>query len=191
MTGKLAELIAKSYSPAAADVYRSFLPDRTQLEALGRVGLEVLKYCRLGPGACALMSAVWAARWQMREKTPIHVVAGALLVETERVFGDESETIDGDAVFNTSNPAWDGHCWIAFGNCVADISIFRTAYSAKCPPALARHVSEQFGQGRDLLILTTADAAIAGLHYKPQYVLTDDQITGLYHGARSIAVQVD
>src|SRR5262249_990295 len=68
------------------------------------------------------------------------------------------------------------------------VSIFRTAYSAHSPPALARRVVEEFGHGRGLLICTADDAKSAGLHYKPQYVLTEDQITWLFLGARSIVL---
>jgi hypothetical protein len=190
MIDVVASLIAKSHSPAAADAYCSFTPDRAQLQALASVGVEVLRHFPPMPGACAVMSAVWAARWQQVEKkTPVYVVAGALLVGAERVFGDESVEIDGAAAFGKSDPSWDGHCWLAFGGYVADVSIFRTAYSAYSPPALARHVIEQFGRGRGLQICTADDAAHAGFQYRPQYVLTDDQITGLFLGARSIVLQ--
>jgi hypothetical protein len=188
MIDTIAGLIAKSHAPAAADVYRAFIPDKSQVNALVSAGIEVLRHFPHMPGACAMMSAVWAARWQNLERTPVYVVAGALLVGTEPVFGCENMQIDGVAAFGKSSPSWDGHCWLAFGNYVADISIFRTAYSTYSPPALARHMVEHFGRGSGLLICTPADAASAGLHYRPQYVLTDDQITGLFLGARSIAL---
>lgn len=133
MIDTIASLIAHSHTQAAADAYRSFTPDRGQLQALASVGVEVLRHFPPMPGACAVMSAVWVARWQQLENTPVYVVAGALLVGTERVFGDESVAIDGTSVFSKSDPSWEGHCWLAFGNYVADISIFRTAYSAYSP----------------------------------------------------------
>jgi hypothetical protein len=189
MIDTVADLISKSFTPAEAEAYRAFTPDRSQLQALGSVGVEVLRHFPSMPGACALMSAVWAARWQELENAPVYVIAGALVVGTERVFGDERRAFDGALVFGKSEPSWDGHCWLAFGSYIADISIFRTSYSASSPPALARLVAEQYGRGRGLHICTPADAASVGLHYKPQYVLTDDQITGLVCGAKAVVQQ--
>jgi hypothetical protein len=36
------------------------------------------------------------------------------------------------------------------GDYVADVSIFRTAYSIGSPPLLATHVRQEFGPGREL-----------------------------------------
>ncbi len=132
------------------------------------------------------MSAMWAARWQLLERTPVYVVAGALLIGSERVFGDENTPFDGRTIFSKSNPSWDGHCWLVFGSYLADISIFSIAYSADTPLVLAQHMVKRFGRGRGLLLSTSDNLDRVGLHYRPQYVLTDDQIAELCVGALSI-----
>jgi len=186
MIDTVARLISQTHALVAADAYRSFTPDRAKVHALAAAGLEVLRQFPPLRGPCVLMSAMWASRWQLLERTPVYVVAGALLIGSERVFGNENTLFDGGTIFSKSNPYWDGHCWLAFGNYLADISIFRTAYSDCTPRILAEHVVKRFGLGRGLLLATERDAANAGLNYRPQYVLTDNQIAELCIGARSI-----
>jgi hypothetical protein len=182
----VARLISQTHALVAAEAYRSFTPDRAKLNALATAGLEVLRQFPPLRGPCVLMSAMWAARWQLLERTPVYVVAGALLIGSERVFGDENTPFDGRTIFSESNPSWNGHCWLVFGNYLADISIFSTAYSAYTSLVLAQHMVERFGRGHGLLLSTADNADRAGLHYRPQYVLTDDQIAELCVGARSI-----
>lgn len=182
----LADLITISYSPAAAQAHRVFVPEMEQLRALARVGVDVLRHIPSMPGACAVMSALWAARWRMESDIPAYVVAGALQVGAEYVFGDGVTATDWGAAFSKSDLKWNGHCWLAFGEHIADVSLFRTAYSRYSPPTLARHILERFGPGRGLLICSAADVRSADLHYEPRYVLTEDQITGLVYGAQSL-----
>lgn len=185
MASSLAELIAQTHTGGAAAAYRTFRPTRQDLQALAAVGADVLGHFPWMPGACAVMSAAWVARWKMSNQLPAYVVAGALRVGSARVFGCEPAGAWSE-VFSRSDLSWDGHCWLAFGEYVADISIFRTAYSKESPPVLARHVERQFGRGRGLLICSLADAIQAGLYYEPQYVLSEDEVTGLLLGARSL-----
>lgn len=70
-----------------------------------------------------------------------------------------------------------------FGPYVADVSIFRTAYSSQAPGLLAAHVRQEFGNGRGLLVVRWSDAPKSGLRYSPQYVLTESQVSGLVRGA--------
>jgi hypothetical protein len=62
---------------------------------------------------------------------------------------------------------------------IIDISVFRTAYSGKSHPLLARAVREGFGEGRGLLLAQDTSP----LNYRPQYVLTRDEIDALGKGA--------
>jgi hypothetical protein len=179
----LSELIASSHSPGAGEVYRKFSPNEEQRKALAEIGRDVLLHFPPMPAACAFMSAFYAARVQMSTDAPVYVVAGALSVGTTRIFGEHESSRDWAASFNESNLSWDGHCWITFGPLIADVSIFRTAYSENSPPALARYVRESFGTRRGLLICTHAESERLGFHYEPQYVLTEKQITGLIRGA--------
>lgn len=177
------ELIASSHSAAAADAYRRFVPTERQLDALAEVGRDVLTHFPYVPGACAMMSAMYAARFQMNNAVPVYVAAGELYLGASRVFGGATHA---DAsVFKESHPSWDGHCWIVFGDRIADVSLFRTAYSKSAPPRLAHYVKEHFGEGRGLLIGRSETLReVDSLDYRPQYILTEAQITSLVAGAK-------
>jgi hypothetical protein len=73
-----------------------------------------------------------------------------------------------------------------FGDYVADVSVFRTAYSEKSPRRLRDHVVKEFGIGKGLLISKAADVGSYGLNYLPQYILSEDQITAVGRGALDI-----
>jgi hypothetical protein len=132
---------SKVYSPDHAKRFEEFDPSREQLLKLGEVGKNILENFPYAAGACAAMSAMFAARWEIQSSVPIYVVAGELYVGGQRAFGKDNlaETIDKE--INQSNPSWDGHFWIAFGQYVADVSVFRTARSDHSPPTLARHIN--------------------------------------------------
>jgi len=184
MEVELSDLIALSHTAAAAETYRTFVPTDAQLRVLADTGRDVLLHFPVMPAACAMMSAFYAARLQTNTHAPVYVVAGALSIGTTCLFGKDADARDWRSAFSESNPSWDGHCWVMFGNLIADISIFRTAYPQYTPPPLARYVAERFGRGRGLLIGTAAETGKLGFHYKPQYVLTEGQITALISGAR-------
>lgn len=180
---KLARLIAASFSREIAKRYADFLPSEQQIRELADVGREVLRAIPPEPGACVLMSAVYAARLQRQGITPAYVVAGSLDVRGQCVFG-HGKFFDGRSEFSRSNFDWDGHAWVVFGPYIADISLFRTARSSKSPRVLAEHVSREFTQTAGLLIVKGSDAVLSGLHYTPAYVLTDSQVDALFRGAR-------
>ncbi|WP_437760764.1 hypothetical protein [Sorangium sp. So ce1389] len=85
-----------------------------------------------------------------------------------------------------SNAAWDGHCWIALGSYVGDISIFRSAYAAPEGSNLRTVVVEQFGLGRGLFLATRSDAMQANFSYRPKHVVTEAEIAGLILSARAV-----
>jgi hypothetical protein len=177
---RIADLVRQSQSEAAAEVYLAFRPTEDQISQIGEVGREILIHVRPVPGACAPMSALYAAILHDRMPgTIVHMVAGALAVEEKYVFGQATDRVDGNDIFGRSNPSWDGHSWLICGDYIVDISLFRTAYSAQSPPLLARYVHAEFGKGRGLLISKYE----SGLRYEPQYVLTSDQITAVGRSA--------
>ena len=177
-----AKLIASCRSRKETQAYKAFAPTEDDVRRLGEIGREVLQHLPPEAGACALMSAVYAARLQSVGLAPAYVAAGSLLVQGQRVFGD-GRPFDGAKAFSESNTDWDGHAWVMFGPYVADVSIFRTAYSSHAPRLLAAHMREEFGNGRGLLVVRWSDAPKSGLHYSPQYVLTESQVSGLVRGA--------
>jgi hypothetical protein len=180
------ELIAKSFSPAEADAYRSFTPADIDLIVLQETGREVLHRLRPQPGACVLMSVTYAIWLGKRIAAPAYVVVGSLFVKDKRIFGEDGE-INGAERFSRSDFSWDGHAWVVLGSYIAEISLFRTAYSPQSPRLLARHILNRFGKGRGLCIWKDAAAAEKdGLRYIPQYVLTEEQMAALYRGAEKV-----
>lgn len=186
MEVKLRPIIVQSHTSAAAEAYCNFVPTKTQKDALTAAGLETLSYFPNIPGACAMMSAVYAAHLQRTTNAPVYVVAGGLVIGQSWIFGVAEPARDWNSAFNESNPSWDGHCWVMLGKYIADISLFRTEYSQYSPPVLSQHVTRKFGTGRGLLTCTLADFQQLGLHYEPQYVLTDSQVIALCRGAKSL-----
>lgn len=175
----LSDLITVSYTAAEAAAYREYVPAEAQLELLARIGTDVLLNFPVMPAACAMMSAFYAERLRMNAVGRAYVVAGSFSIGGTCIFGKDAKGQEWKAAFSESNPSWDGHCWVMFGNFIADVSIFRTAYSQHSPPVLAQFVGARFGNGRGLLIEDAAEVGNLGFKYQPQYVLTESQITGL------------
>jgi hypothetical protein len=84
-----------------------------------------------------------------------------------------------------SSDGWDGHCWLALGHHVGDISVFRTAYAQSEDSNLRKAVVEEFGLGRGLFLMPWSDALDAGFEYRPKYVVTEVEVTGLIQGAHA------
>lgn len=189
MSDELIRLIETHYSKADAQAYREFVPSQLALKQFEAIGLEVLDNFPWIPNACALMSATWAALVRDKTEYPVHQVAGGLTVDGVRVYGDDLENREVASVFSESNLDWDGHSWVAFGEYLGDISIFRTAYSDKAPPTLKEAVIRNFGQGKGLVVAKSAKLANIGFDYVPKYVLSDDKIFELFRGARDVAVR--
>lgn len=186
MDQQLFSLIESSYSTTEAETALSFRPSEHDAELLMDAGKEVLNLFPNVPGACALMTAMWVAFIRDNTKCPIYAIAGSLLINGIHVFGSTSSTNQIKEAFTCTNLNWDGHCWVIFGNLIGDISLFRTAYSDKSPPALKEKVISKFGEGRGLFIAPLNSLEELGIIYHPQYALTDDEITHLFNGARTI-----
>jgi len=182
----IAELIARTHSDNAATAFAEFRPTEAERNELAEVGLDVLSHCPVVPGSCALMTALFAARWRVEPRPPVYVVAGELYASGIRVFGSESmaDSIDDD--LKKSNPSWDGHFWLVFGPYIADISVFRTAYSKHSPPDLARHVKRTFPPRHGMLIEDQSTMESVGFRYVSHSVLDDDQVTAFALGAREM-----
>jgi len=103
-------------------------------------------------GQCALMSAAYSIALEKLGTQPGYVVAGSLYIGDKRIFGDDKE-FDGKVLFSKSNPDWNGHAWIVYGDYLADVSVFRTA-DAGSPRLLSKHVAKEYGRGRGILFLS-------------------------------------
>ena len=180
----IAELVAMSYSPAEAAALESYVYGDAARDALAQAGREVLADYLPLPGACALMSAVYAEAIKTRSDMPAYVVAGTLDVDGQRVFG-RTPLSKGPTPFLRNDLDWDGHMWVMVGDRIADISLLRTTKSAKGHPALKRVAAREFGPSTGLVIWSITDAREAGLYYRPGYVLTPAEVEGLANGGRA------
>lgn len=139
----LTDLIARSHSPEAASAQSAFIPTQSQMDALVATGRDVLAHTPYIAGPCAMMSAVYAARLQTTTNAPVYVVAGELWINETRIFGYDATTAEWGVAGDHINPDWDGHCWVVFGEYIADASVCRTAYSNGGHPVLKRHILEK------------------------------------------------
>ncbi len=186
VTDATTALIANSRGPGAASSFQAFKITEADKAQMAEVGCNLLKVFPKRPGACIVMSALYALGIRKAAPhVPTYVIAGDLFVGESRVFGDDSD-VNGEVRFSHSHPSWDGHAWLVAGDFLADVSIFRTAYSPKSPPLLAAHVTKEFGTGRGLFISPIETTGQSGLVYVPKYVLTEEQLEALARGALAL-----
>lgn len=171
-------LVAAQHGWPAAKAFKSYELGEIQRTALAQCAVELLKVFPATPDQSALISAAFAVQLERVLTAPVHVVAGTLTVEGEPVIGDRSP-LDGAAVFGASDLQWNGHVWVMVGPYIADLSIFRSAYSREGPARLARHVDLVFGRGKGLYVDHWQRSRRNGLGYEPQYVLSEEQVTRL------------
>ena len=176
----ITELVARSYGQEAAGAYRAYQTTPEDLQLLAQHATRVLAAFANEPGACVLLCACCAAAFLEARRAPLYVVTGSLLIGETPIFGD-GQPFDGDVLFSQSNMDWDGHAWIVLGKKMVDISLMRTAHSQHSPPALTQHINEQLGGQRTPILCDMSDPL--GFTYVPQYVLSDEQITGFVRGA--------
>lgn len=171
-------LIRDSYSLREARAWKAIRMTDPYRAALAEAGRDVLGLFKSGPGRCTAMTAVYV--WRLRDMidAPVFMVAGDLHAGHERVFGT-GEPIDGPEIFSCDSQSWNGHAWLVLGPMIADISICRTAFSPRSPPALARHFRATFSATAGLVAADATALADMALTYTPRYVLTEREITGL------------
>ncbi len=184
----LGKLVADTHGWPAAKAFKSYKPTDDDKAMIANKGADLLRIFPKLPGACALMSAAFAAHLERDLCAPIHVVAGTLLVEGRPVFG-MGQLRDGTTRFSSGSLDWDGHVWVMIGPWVADISIFRTAFSAYSPQALARHVAHHFAPTTGMMFDRWRHTRQIGFEYVPLYVLSTDQVTGLVRGAHQAIIK--
>ncbi len=186
----LRDLIMASFDAAAAEAWSKFTPDEADKLALREAAMKVLGlFPDRMAGQCALMSAAYSIALEKLGTQPGYVVAGSLYIGDKRIFGDDKE-FDGKVLFSKSNPDWNGHAWIVYGDYLADVSVFRTA-DAGSPRMLSKHVAKEYGRGRGFCAWPMARMDPTGLRYVAQYVLTQDQVDALMRGALAMIEQID
>jgi hypothetical protein len=164
--------------------FERFSPSDADMTQVAETGREVLRHIRPVPGACVLMSAVLATLLEDKLSGPVFAVAGSLAVGNALVFGSAAPLGELKSILSQNNLSWDGHCWLVVGDWIADVSVFRTAYSEQSPPVLREYVTSEFGPGRGMMI--AKPTGTGKLVYTPQYVLTREQTDALFRGARAM-----
>ncbi|HEX9963823.1 MAG TPA: hypothetical protein VGB04_02435 [Allosphingosinicella sp.] len=178
----LLKMIAGAHSPEAAAAFEAYRPDAAAWDTFREVSGEVLQDTRLEAGACTILSALLAKRLTAALNTPMPVIAGALKVGGQYVFGG-NRSFDGAELFSEGSGDWDGHCWVLFGRHIVDVSLGRTARTGQGHPLLNRTVIAAYGNQVGLIAATEAEAREDGLLYLPRYVLRPTQVEALAAGA--------
>lgn len=132
------------------------------------------------PGHCVMISAGFVAGLRASGVTAV-VILGDLLVNGRYAFrcynNLPSATRDDELVDAT----WDGHAWVMIGDCLCDLSIFRTAYGLVQPNHLSSYILEHFGTGKGAFMCYPHQMP-AGMEFVPKFALNDQQIYGLLEG---------
>ncbi len=175
---QLGKLVAARHGWPAAKAFKAYELGTADRATLARCATDLLKVFPQGPDSGAPMTAAFAVQLAPLLAAPVHVVAGTLSVEGEPVIGDRA-AFDGPAIFGATPPDWHGHLWVMVGPYVADIAIFRSAYSRWGPEKLVRHVDLAFGPGKGLYVDGWQRTRQQGLGYEPHYVLSEDEVNRL------------
>ena len=179
----LPRLIEVSYGAAEKSRFLAFDATTLHLEQAAEAGTAILRRSPSLPGACTYLTAIWAATLRDVLSLPAYCVAGDLYVRGRMAFGSTDPNVA--RRFSESSDAWDGHCWLALGRYVGDISVFRTAYAQPQGSNLRQAVLDEFGPGRGLFLMDWSDALTTGFDYRPKYVVREAEITALMKGARA------
>lgn len=178
----LPRLIEVSYSAAEKSRFLAFEATKIHLEQAAEAGREILRRSQSLPGACTYLTAMWAAMLRDNLGLPAYCVAGDLYVRGRMAFGSTDPDV-ARCLGGESSEAWEGHCWLALGRYVGDISVFRTAYAQPQGSNLRQAVLDEFGPGRGLFLMRWSDALTTGFDYRPKYVVRESEITALIKGA--------
>lgn len=181
-TKPLLAMIEASHSREAMQQFRNYEPDDLAWGILREMSQGMLTVVRPEGSSCVMMSALLATALEEPLGTVVPVVAGALKLDGEFMYGSH-RAVDGRRVFSENGGDWDGHCWLLFGNFIVDISLGRTARQGHCRTPLARRVLSAFGEHVGMIALPEPSARETGLLYLPRYVLTPDQVLANAGGA--------
>jgi hypothetical protein len=181
----LTELITATHSPEAATAFASSTLSRANRSALAVVGLGLMHRFLPVARACCAMSAVYAVALRSAVAAPAYLVAGRLYADGVRVFGGAGSCGEETMPFLRDDLDWDGHMWVVIGEYLADITLIVTARSPGAADALSALVSREFAPDSRLMIAKAADIGSLGLEYRPEYVLTPEEVDALARGAEA------
>ena len=178
----LLAMIEKSHSHQTMERVRDYAPDDEAFNVFEEMSKGMLTTVRPEGSSCVLMSALLAISLEEPLGTVIPVIAGALKLDGDYMYGS-NRSFDGQDVFSKGEIDWDGHCWLLVGDYIVDISLGRTARHGHCRAVLAERVISAFGEHVGMIAVTEVGARKVGLRYLPRYVLTRDQVIANAGGA--------
>jgi len=161
---QLGRLIAASHGWPAAKAFKAYRMTSADQSALTSCAVDLLKVFPADPGTGAMLTAAFAVQLERVLAAPLHVMRGRLMVAGQAVAGTE-EAAD--------------HSWVMVGPYVADIAIFRMAYSRTAPALLFHHLDSVFGGNKALYVDHWTRTRRLGIEYDPQHVLDEAEVTDL------------
>ena len=180
----LAKLIARDRGSDESNVYSNFILESPQIVI--DTARELLKHTPHSFGACAMLSAAWAALLRDRYEIPAVAVAGNLVIRGRKIFECTQNVPESTDSQSGDIEEWNGHCWLEVHGYLGDASIFRTAYAIQRPSVLKEFIIDNFGAGRGVLLSPEHELTSLGMLYEPKYVLCESRVNGLIAGLRHL-----
>ena len=177
---KYLSLIEKSYSSNHANKFSNDYVTTNHTNLLLKCCSDILQMIPPKPFACALLSAT-LVEFARQQNIHCYLVAGSLDFKNKRLFTYDPVIEQENMVDN-----WSGHCWVVFNDAIAEISLFRTAYSKQSPKWLYDMISNEFGENRGALVTSIAEQEKMGFSYTPEYIINDLQISGLLNAVEQL-----
>ena len=137
------------------------------------------------PGACVMMSSLYASRLRAMGHADTQLVGGTLSIADRLVFGRREARHS----FAQTDLDWDGHAWVCLGGLIADASLLRTGRSPSAPSSLRALVGARFGPNQGLYIATAEEALEDGLLNGPQHTFSDGELDACTRGATTFLEQ--
>jgi hypothetical protein len=182
----LQELIIRDRGLPDASEFDAFRLSTEAKRNVTAVGSEILTHTPNFFGACAVISAMWAALLRDRHAIPALAVAGDLTIDGSTVFRCSSNIPHPDELTQSVFSSWDGHCWIEIDGHIGDGSIFRTARAIQRPSVLKQFINVRFRPEKQLILSRCSDMESINMHYTPRFVLTEAQVNMLINGMQDL-----
>lgn len=176
---KLQQLIVRAYGAEEARRYANYRLHNVQI--IGQTATDLMNLIEPREGACTLLSASWVAYLRDKYNIPAVAVAGDLWIDGAWIYrcggtlptATKRKASDGKPT--VQHLRWNGHCWMEIDGLIADLSIFRTAYSRPPGSHLRTYIENTFGCGRGAFACPVLDLP-QGMKYRRRFVLADEQI---------------
>lgn len=172
-------LIENSYSKIHVKKFADTYLNNFQYEQLKKYSTDIMSIYPCQPLACAYLSAMMV-EFARQDGISAYLAAGSLTFKDNILFNYDPIVESNDYV-----ERWNGHCWVIFNDCIADLSIFRTAYADTSPVWLSNLFINNFGKKKGALIATPLATSEIGFNYKPMYIFNDNKISGLLNNTES------